>query len=348
MFAQPVNVEPIPAGLTREQVLDLYYQLGLTRALEERLVNLYRQGKVIGGLYRSLGQEGESVAAAYALQSGDIMSPLLRNLGAMLVMGARPIEVLRHYMAKGTGPTVGREMNVHFNDLDLGYLGQISPLGDMIPVMAGITLSFKIRNQQRVGLVFIGDGGTSTGTFHEGISLAAIQRLPLVVVMEHNGYAFSTPTAKQTAVERLATKAKAYGVPGITLDGNDVFAVYEGTRQAVDRARNGGGTTLIEVVTRRRKGHAEHDDQRYQSQEEIERWEGDDPVDRFSRAIRDGGWVSDAELQNTDERVTAELNSAVAECENDPLPPAETALTGVFHHPERVETLWFKGEGLDV
>ena len=123
MSTQPVNVEPIPAGLTREQVLDLYYHLALTRALEERLVNLDRQGKVIGGLYRSLGQEGESVAAAYALQSGDIMSPLLRNLGAMLVMGARPIEVLRHYMAKGTGPTVGREMNVHFNDLDLGYLG---------------------------------------------------------------------------------------------------------------------------------------------------------------------------------------------------------------------------------
>jgi pyruvate dehydrogenase E1 component alpha subunit/2-oxoisovalerate dehydrogenase E1 component alpha subunit len=347
MSAQPVNVEPIPAGLTREQVLDLYYHLAMTRVLEERLVNLYRQGKVIGGLYRSVGQEGESVAAAYALQSGDVMSPLLRNLGAMLVMGARPVDVLRQYMAKGTGPSFGREMNIHFNDLDLGYLGQISPLGDMVAVMAGIALSFKIRNQERVGLVFIGDGGTSTGTFHEAISLASVQRLPLVVVMEHNGYAYSTPTSIQTAVKRLATKAKAYGVPGITLDGNDVFAVYEGTRHAVDRARNGGGTTLIEVVTYRRQGHAEHDDQRYQSEDEIKRWEGDDPVDRFSRTIRDRGWVSDTELQNTDERVKSELDSAVAECEHDPMPQAESALDGVFRHPERIETLWFRGEGLD-
>ena len=347
MSAQPVNVEPIPAGLTREQLLDLYYHLALTRALEERLVNLYRQGKVIGGLYRSLGQEGESVAATFALRPGDVMSPLIRNLGAMLVMGARPVEVLRQYMAKETSPTAGREMNLHFNDLNLGYLGQVSPLGDMVAVMAGIALSFKIRNEQRVGLVFIGDGGTSTGTFHEAVSLAAVQRLPLVVIMEHNGYAYSTPTSMQTAVERLATKAKAYGIPGITLDGNDVFSVYEGTRQAVERARSGGGTTLIEVVTCRRKGHAEHDDQRYQSEEEMRRWEGDDPVERYSRTIRDGGWVTDAELQNIDARVTTELDSAVGECENDPLPQAETALTGVFHSPERIETLWFRGEGLD-
>src|SRR5205809_1053634 len=171
---------PLPAGLTREQLLEIYRYLRLTRTLEERLTALYRQSKVIGGLFRSLGQEGESVASAYALERGkhgDILSPLIRNLGSMLVMGARPIEILRQYMAKAEGPTRGRELNVHFNDLELGYLGQISHLGDMIPVMAGITLTIKLRGEPRVGLVYIGDGGTSTGTFHEGLNLAAVQFL---------------------------------------------------------------------------------------------------------------------------------------------------------------------------
>src|SRR5439155_769644 len=175
---------PLPAGLTREQLLEIYRYLRLTRALEERLTALYRQSKVIGGLFRSLGQEGESVASAYALERGpsqDVLSPLIRNLGSMLVMGAQPVEILRQYMAKAGSPTRGRELNVHFNDLERGFLGQISHLGDMIPVMAGITLTFKLRGEWRVGLVYIGDGGTSTGTFHEGLNFAAVQRCPLVV-----------------------------------------------------------------------------------------------------------------------------------------------------------------------
>src|SRR3977135_2051546 len=211
--SRPANLNKESAGpdsdgsLPREQKLELYYFMRLTRSLEERLVNLYRQTKVVGGLYRSLGQEGESVASAYTLQDGDVLSPLIRNLGSMLVRGAKPIEVLRQYMAKATGPTAGREMNVHFNDLKLGYLGQISHLGDMVPVMSGIALSFKMRKERRVGLVYLGDGATSTGAFHEGINFAAVQRLPLVVLVEHNGYAYSTPTSKQTAVARLADKA---------------------------------------------------------------------------------------------------------------------------------------------
>ncbi len=178
----------VPGGLTREQLLEMYGYLRLTRALEERLTALHRQSKVIGGLFRSLGQEGESVATAYALErarNSDILSPLIRNLGAMLVMGARPIEILRQYMAKAESPTAGRDQNVHFNDLEQGYLGQISHLGDMIPVMAGITLTFKLRGEPRVGLVYIGDGATSTGTFHEGLNFAAVQRCPLVVVADH-------------------------------------------------------------------------------------------------------------------------------------------------------------------
>src|SRR5438552_15148382 len=206
---------PIPAGLTRDHLVEIYRYLRLTRTPEERLTALYRQSKVIGGLFRSLGQEGESVASAYALQRGpnqDVLSPLIRNLGSMLVMGARPLEILRQYMAKAESPTRGREMNVHFNDLEKGYLGQISHLGDMIPVMAGIALTFKLRREPRVGLVYIGDGGMSTGTFHEGINFAAVQRLPLVVIGEYNHWAYSTPPDKQSAVTDLAEKAKGYGV----------------------------------------------------------------------------------------------------------------------------------------
>src|SRR5213596_3882803 len=227
---------PIPAGLTRAQLLEIYRYLRLTRTLEERLTALYRQSKVIGGLFRSLGQEGEAVGAAYALERGrnrDVLSPLTRNLGAMLVMGAQPIEILRQYMAKAGGPTQGREMNIHFNDLELGYLGQISHLGDMLPVMAGITLTFRLRGEPRVGLVYIGDGGMSAGAFHEGINFAAVQRCPLVVIGEYNHWAYSTPPEKQFAVTNLAEKAKGYGIPTVTVDGNDVLAVYTATKHAV-------------------------------------------------------------------------------------------------------------------
>lgn len=341
-MATAVRGPAIPAGLSRDQLGEIYYYLRLTRSLETRLTNLYRQGKVVGGLFSSLGQEGESVGSAYALEPGDVLSPLIRNLGAMLVKGARPVEVLRQYMAKATGPTRGREMNIHFNDLALGYLGQISHLGDMVPVMAGIALSFKLRGEPRVGLVYVGDGATSTGAFHEGANLAAVQRVPLVLIVEHNGYAYSTPTSRQTALTRLADKAYAYGIPATTVDGNDVLAVYETTRAAVARAREGGGVSLIEMVTYRRRGHAQHDDQRYQPAEEIARWESDDPVDRYSARVVGEGWLDRTELEAVDARVGDELESAVAEAEHDPLPEASSALTDVYAHPVAAPPLWFR------
>src|SRR5215813_13551658 len=172
----------------------------------------------------------------------------------MLVKGATPVEILRQYMAKGDSPTRGRELNIHFGDRARGFIGQISPLGDMVPVMAGVTLSFKMRGEDRVGLVYIGDGATSTGAFHEGINFAAVQRCPLVVIVENNGYAYSTPTHRQTAADKLMDKAAGYGIPGARADGNDVIATFEVTKEAVDRARKGGGTSLIELMTYRRKG----------------------------------------------------------------------------------------------
>src|SRR6267154_258439 len=343
---RPTATLPSGVALSPAQLLEIYYYLRLTRTLEERLVALYRQTKVIGGLFRSLGQEGESVASAYALERGrhkDVLSPLIRNLGSLLVMGAQPIEILRQYMAKADSPTHGRELNVHFNDLERGYLGQISHLGDMIPVMAGIALSFKLRGEPRVGLVYIGDGATSTGTFHEGLNFAAVQRVPLVVIAEYNRWAYSTPPEKQFAVKDLAEKAKGYGIPGVTVDGNDVLAVYEATRSAVERARAGHGVHLIEVKTYRRKGHAEHDDQHYVPKDELDWWaKENDPVDRYAKRLVQHGWAEEPELKAIDDGVKIEIDQATDACVEEPLPPPESALGGVYAEPPAAARHWYR------
>jgi pyruvate dehydrogenase E1 component alpha subunit/2-oxoisovalerate dehydrogenase E1 component alpha subunit len=335
---------PLPAArLPRDQLLDLYYWMRLTRTLEERLVALYRQTKVVGGLFRSLGQEADAVGSCYALEKRDVMSPLIRNLGAMLVKGATPVEVLKQYMAKGDSPTRGRELNIHFGDLERGFIGQISPLGDMVPVMAGVTLTFKMRGEDRVGLVYVGDGATSTGAFHEGINLAAVQRCPLVVIVENNGYAYSTPTSKQTAARQFVDKAAGYGVPGEQADGNDVLAVYDVTKRAVDRARAGDGVTLIELMTYRRKGHAEHDNQSYIPKGEIERWEREnDPIDRYMRRLIEEFEFKSSDVERMDERVRREVDAATDEAEKSGFPEALDALQGVYADPPRMTPLWFR------
>jgi TPP-dependent pyruvate/acetoin dehydrogenase alpha subunit len=334
----------LPA-LTREQLLELYYYMRLTRSLEERLVNLYRQTKVIGGLFRSLGQEADAVGSAYALDrsKGDVLSPLIRNLGSMLVQGATPLEILRQYMAKGDSPTRGRELNIHFGDTVRGFIGQISHLGDMVPVMAGVTLSFKLRGQDRVGLVYVGDGATSTGAFHEGINFAAVQRCPLVVIVENNGYAYSTPTTRQTACTSFKDKAIGYGIPGVRADGNDVVATYQVTKEAVDRARRGEGVTLIELMTYRRKGHAEHDNQSYVPAGEIDRWAREnDPVDRYIKELTARNGVSTQDLERIDARVTAEIDKATDEAEASPAPEPGDSLHGVYADPARASALWYR------
>jgi pyruvate dehydrogenase E1 component alpha subunit/2-oxoisovalerate dehydrogenase E1 component alpha subunit len=341
--APQAPAEPVSdTSLTREQRLELYYWMRLTRSLEERLVNLYRQTKVVGGLFRSLGQEADSVGSAYALQKGDILSPLIRNLGSMLVKGATPVEILKQYMAKGDSPTRGRELNIHFGDTERGFIGQISPLGDMVPVMAGVTLTFRMRGQKRVGMVYVGDGATSTGAFHEGINLAAVQRCPLVVIIENNGYAYSTPTSKQTLARQLVDKALGYGIPGERADGNDVIATYEATKRAVDRARNGGGTSIVELATYRRKGHAEHDNQSYVPPGEIERWEREnDPITRYLARLADEG-VTDGEIAAIDERVQREIDEATDVAESSGVPEPLDALVGVYADPPSAEPLWFR------
>jgi len=338
----PAAVQGGNEALTEAQRLELYYWMRLTRSLEERLVNLYRQTKVVGGLFRSLGQEADAVGSAYALEPGDVLSPLIRNLGSMLVKGATPVEILKQYMAKGDSPTRGRELNIHFGDTERGFIGQISPLGDMVPVMAGVTLTFKMRNEPRVGLVYVGDGATSTGAFHEGINFAAVQRCPLVVVVENNGYAYSTPTRKQTLAAQFVDKAPGYGIAAEQADGNDVIATYEATKRAVDRARRGEGVTLVELITYRRKGHAEHDNQSYVPVGEIERWEREnDPITRYLARLRESG-VSDETLAEIDTRVVREIDEATDIAERSGPPDALDALRGVYADPASERPLWFR------
>jgi len=202
-------------------------------------------------------------------------------------------------------------------------------------VMAGITLTFRMRGERRVGLVYVGDGAMSTGAFHEGMNLAAVRRLPLVVIAENNGWSYSTRLERQTAVPQLVLKAKAYGVPGERADGNDVLAVWETTRRAVERARAGEGVTLIELVTYRRKGHAEHDDQHYVPKEELARWERQDPIARYAQRVTESGWLAADALAAADARVASELDAAVAEAEVEPLPEPASALDGVYARPAR-------------
>ena len=342
-----VGARPSDA-LSRERKLELYYWMKLTRQLEERLVNLYRQTKVVGGLFRSLGQEADAVGSCFALEQRDVMSPLIRNLGAMLVKGATPVEVLKQYMAKADSPTRGRELNIHFGDIGeagvtRGFLGQISPLGDMVPVMTGVTMSFKMRGEDRVGLVYVGDGATSTGAFHEGINFAAVQKCPLVVIVENNGYAYSTPTHKQSAAKYFVDKAIGYGVLGLQADGNDVLATYDVTKTAVDHARAGHGVALVELITYRRKGHAEHDNQSYVPAGEIEKWAAEnDPIDRYVQVLRAQVGVTDAEIAAVDARIMREIDEATDLAELSGTPDAREALMGVYAEPPVEQPLWFR------
>jgi TPP-dependent pyruvate/acetoin dehydrogenase alpha subunit len=319
-----------PTTLSRERQLELYRFLKLNRLVEDRLTNLYRQGKVVGGLYSSRGQEAISVGSAFALAPQDYLAPLIRNLGALLVRGVRPREVFTQYMARATSPTGGKDCNLHFGDLSRKLVSPISMLGALIPVMSGIALASKLQRGDYVALTYIGDGGTSTGDFHEGMNLAAVLNVPLVVIAEHNGYAYSTPTARQMKIRDLAQRAAAYGVPASTIDGNDVLAVYETTSKAVERARGGGGPTLIEVKTFRMKGHAEHDDASYVPRELVAHWQARDPIARYERYLLGHELATQDELDGIVAPLQREVDEDVDFALSSPFPPPERAFEGVY------------------
>ncbi len=320
----------MPARLTRHQLHDLYYYLRLNRRVDEQLVHLYRQGKVVGGVYSSLGQEAISVGAAYALEAQDVIGPMIRNMGAMLVRGYRPRDVFLQYLARQDGPTGGRDANTHFGALALGVIAPISMLGELVPVLAGVALAAKLRQEKRVALTYVGDGATSTGQFHEGLNFAAVQKLPLIVIVENNGWAYSTPVEKQMAIRDIAERARGYGIPATIVDGNDVLKVYAATRMAADRARRGGGPTFIEAKTMRMKGHAEHDDARYMPKELLEAWRKKDPILRFEKYLAQKKLMTAEEKAALDARIENEIRADVAFAEASPFPAPNAAAQPVW------------------
>jgi TPP-dependent pyruvate/acetoin dehydrogenase alpha subunit len=323
-------------ALSSNQLKEMYYFARLARDIEERLVILFRQSKVVGGLYRSLGQEGESVATAYALARTDAVLPLIRNMGVLTAMGVRPREIFRQYMAKGTSNSRGRDLNIHIVHLpedganEPVIVGPISMLGDSIPVAAGIAMGARMRGRPVVAMAWIGDGATSTGAFHEGLNFAAVQKIPLVVVAEDNKYAYSTPISKQMAIAQIDERAASYGVPHELVDGNDILAVYDVAKRMVDRARSGGGASLLGVDTMRMLGHAQHDDARYVPTGLIEEWTGRDPLPRFRNVLVERGAAAPSDLDDID-RLTKDYAAKEADLASDEAAPdPATVARGVY------------------
>jgi TPP-dependent pyruvate/acetoin dehydrogenase alpha subunit len=323
-------------ALTRNQLLEMYYFARLARDVEERLTVLFRQSKVIGGLYRSLGQEGESVATAYALERTDAILPLIRNMGALMTMGVRPREIFLQYMAKGRSNSRGRDLNIHIVHLPAAgaaepvVVGPISMLGDSIPVAAGIALGARMRGQNMVAMAWIGDGATSTGAFHEGLNFAAVQNIPLIVIAEDNKFAYSTPIAKQMKIARIDERAAAYGVPHEMVDGNDMLAVYDVTKRLVDRARSGGGAALIGVDTMRMQGHAQHDDARYVPKALLEEWAKKDPIARFRKHLLEIGVATEKDIEEIDALTKRFAGEEAHLAEDDPMPDPSTVTRGLY------------------
>jgi pyruvate dehydrogenase E1 component alpha subunit/2-oxoisovalerate dehydrogenase E1 component alpha subunit len=302
--------------MDRATALRLHEAMLLTRVTEERLVKLYRQGRTLGSVYRSLGQEGVACGTALALGPDDVIGPLIRNLGAMLVRGVEPIEVFRQYLGRATGPTAGRELNNHFGSIQRGIIAPTSMLGALIPVMAGVALSFRQRGESRVAMTWIGDGGSSTGAFSEGLNFAVVQRLPLIVVGELNGYALSTAPERQM---KGHLSSRCQGAFTETVDGNDPVAVFEAAERARARCLAGDGPVFLVCETFRLGGHAEHDDQHYVDPELKAQWAARDPVPRMEEWLNGQGWASDPDLRHRLEgRVEADATQALSEPE--PIP----------------------------
>jgi TPP-dependent pyruvate/acetoin dehydrogenase alpha subunit len=317
--------------LTRQQYLDLYYYMRLNRAVEDTMVKLFRQNKIVGGLYSSLGQEAISVGSAYALEKKDWLAPMIRNIGALLVKGVPPRDVFMQHMAKYDSPTKGKDGTSHFGDLEnLHIVSPISMLGDLIPVMAGVAMAGRYLGQKIVTMTWIGDGGSSTGVFHEGLNFAATQKAPFVLILENNLWAYSTPVKRQVPIENLADRAKAYGISSYIVDGNDVVAVYCTTKEAVERARAGEGPILIEAKSFRRLGHAQHDPAEYVPKEMRAYWEGRDPIELYEKFLMGEKLLDAKGKKAVEEKINTLLDREREFAENSPMPPPEFASTGVY------------------
>src|SRR5205809_1876702 len=289
-----------PISLPPEKtLLDMLYYMKLTRELEFRIERkLYRQGKIVGGVYVGRGQEAIAVGSCIDLRQDDVVCPSHRDMGAFLIRGMSLRSILAQYMARTTGATRGRESNMQMGDLNRNLIAFVSMLGDNVPVAAGVGLSFKMRGQDRVALCFFGDGATSRGDWHEGLNMSSVYKVPVVFICNNNQYAYSTPLERQMAVENVADRAEAYGLPGEIVDGNDILAVWDATNRAIETARAGKGPTLIECKTFRMTGHSAHDDAGYVPPELFEFWEEKDPIRRFERFLTQRGIASASDIED--------------------------------------------------
>ena len=318
--------------LSKEHCIEIYRWMVLNRKMEQALENLYKQGKVVGGVYFGLGQEACSCASAYALGKDDWLAPMIRNQGSLLVRGFEPRDMMMQYMAKADSPTKGRDGTSHFGDIyKRNVVSPISMLGDLVPVMAGVALGARLQGRNIAVMTYIGDGGQSTGVTYEGINFAAVQNLGLVLVVESNLWAYSTPSEMQYRVTDLAERAIGYGIRGVIVDGTDACQVYDATHEAVERAYRGEGTTLIEAKMMRMKGHAIHDAADYVPKPMFEYWRKRDPIARFQNyLVNVKKWLSPAEHKKLISDVEAYLEQEREIAVNSPMPTPESAEGGVY------------------
>ena len=318
--------------LKKEQSIEIYRWMLLNRRMETALENLYKQGKVVGGVYFGLGQEACSCASAYALKKDEWMGPMIRNQGALLVKGFSARDIMMQYMAKAGSPTKGRDASSHFGDIkDRNVVAPISTLGDLIPVLTGVALGARMQGREIAVMTYIGDGGQSTGVTYEGLNFAAVQKLGLVLIVENNIWAYSTPADQQFLVKDLAERAIAYGIPGIIVDGTDACQVYDAAHEACERARRGEGPTLIEAKMMRMKGHAIHDAAQYVPRELFEYWTRRDPIARFENyLVNVKKWLTAKENEKLIADVEAQLERDRDTAVNSPMPTPESAAGGVY------------------
>ena len=324
--------KPADGGvLTNRQRLDLYRWMRLTRTLDDTMVSMWKQGRGLGGTFSGRGHEAISVSMAMALEPDDVIAPMHRDVGAYLVRGMTPARVFGNLLGRETGPSRGRDANLHgMGDLSLGILGYVSHIPQQIPLSLGVAMSFKYRNEPRVALTVCGDGGTTTGPYHESLNMAALYGAPLVLIVENNQYAYSTPLRQQMATFAIAERAAAYGLSARSEDGNDPEAMYLSIEAAVDQARAGGGPTVIEARTMRMLGHAIHDGAEYVPAELLEKWEARDPLAVYRRRLIREQRAEPAQLDQIDARAKAEIEQAVAEAEAAPFPDPATVTDRVY------------------
>ena len=320
---------PDGGSLTREDRRQLLRHMLLMRISEERGITLYRQGKIPGSFYDGCGQEAISVGASFVLGPRDRMCILHRDLGAHFVRGITPDRYLANYMGREGGVTGGKDGNMHFGDPKLGCVGMVSMLPDMAQVATGLALAFKLRGEPRVAMTFFGEGSTANGQWHEAMNFAGVHQLPAVFLLENDRFAYSTPQELEFAVDPVE-RAGGYGFPGVSVDGNDVEAVFEAAREAAERARKGEGPTLIECHTMRMHGHGAHDDMSYVPEELFEEWQKRDPIDRYERRLAEEHGFDAGELEGLREECEREVADAAETALASPMPDPAIANEGVF------------------